>query len=370
MATNDKNMVLSQTKAVAHVTPRSLYLTLVTWTFSVFKSARVCGICRQYTQSCPTARSNIDGRGLASDSKKCRFMMVAARFCRARRATHSVLRLYQCQKRLLATGLCLVAFLVSTSAVRAAPDEPAGLRDSHTIIARGTIRVAITKFDLPAFHWRGASGDLVGPEIELARVIGRLLRVGVVFIDDCDTYDAVIDAVASGRADIGLSKLSQTPHRVLRVRFSRPYLTLRQAFLFNRTFVGQKAAGRAPDGALRKFNGTLGVTSNSEYADFARRNFPDAFISDFRTWEDSIESLANSRVDAVYGDEFEVRRALKKNPSLNVRFGSAAFDDLNSFLSIAICASCIRLQEFVNYQIAENRVPFSIAHLLAFEGAK
>ena len=272
-------------------------------------------------------------------------------------------------QQLLATWLCLVAVLVP-SAARSATDEPGGPRDSHTIIARGTIRVAITKFDLPAFHWRGASGELLGPEIELARVIGRLLRVGVVFVDDCPTFDAVIDAVASGRADIGLSKLSQTPYRVLRVRFSNPYLTLRQALLYDRAFIGQKAAGRAPDEALRKFSGTLGVTSKSEYVDFARRNFPDAFITEFRTWEDSLESLVNKRVDAVYGDEFEVRRALKKNPALNVRFGSAAFNDLSSFLSIAICASCIRLQEFVNYQIAENRVPFSIARLLTSEGAR
>jgi len=264
--------------------------------------------------------------------------------------------------------LCLLAALLPAAAC-AADDSPS-LKDSHSIIARGTIRVAITRFDLPAFHWRGTSGELLGPEIELARVIGRLLRVGVIFVDDCPTYDAVIDAVASGRADIGLSKLSQTPYRVLRVRFSNPYLTLRQAFLFDRASIGQKAAGRAPEQELRKFSGTLGVVAKSEYVDFARRNFLDARITEHQNWEDALEALVNNRLDAIYGDEFEVRRALKNDPSLNVRFGSAAFTDVNSFLSVAICSSCIRLQEFVNYQIAENRVPFSIARLLASEGAK
>jgi polar amino acid transport system substrate-binding protein len=269
---------------------------------------------------------------------------------------------------LLVTALCLVAVLIPMSAASA--DDSPTAKDSQTIIARGIIRVAITKFDLPGFHWREADGQLSGPEIELARVIGRLLRVGVVFVDDCPTFDAVIDAVVSGRADIGLSKLSQTPYRVLRVRFSNPYLTLRQAFLFDRAFVGQKAAGRHPEEELRKFSGTLGVVANSEYVDFARRNFADARITEHQTWEDALESLVNNRLDAIYGDEFEVRRALKKNPSLNVRFGTAAFTDVNSFLSVAICPSCIRLREFVNYQIAENRVPFSIARLLASEGAK
>jgi polar amino acid transport system substrate-binding protein len=238
-------------------------------------------------------------------------------------------------------------------------------KDSQAIIARGIIRVAITKFDLPAFHWRNTNGEVVGPEIDLARMIGRLLKVGVEFVDDCPTFDAVIDAVASGRADIGVSKLSQTPGRILRVRFSDPYLTLRQALLFDRIYIGKQAAGRAPEEELRKFSGTVGVIAKSEYVDFAQRNFPDSQVSELQTWEDSIEALENNRVDAIYRDEFEVRRVLKNNPALNVRFGSAALTDQKSFLSFAICETCSRLQEFINYQISENRVPFTLSGLIA-----
>jgi ABC-type amino acid transport substrate-binding protein len=258
-----------------------------------------------------------------------------------------------------------VLVLVPAFSAHAAEAEPSRPKDSQAIIARGIIRVAITKFDLPAFHWRDANGELTGPEIDLARVIGRLLKVGVEFVDDCATFEAVVDAVANGRADIGLSKLSQTPYRVLRGRFSNPYLTLRQAFLFDRVFVGAQAAGRPPEETLRKFSGTLGVIAKSEYVDFAQRNFPDAQVSELQTWDDSVEALMNNRVDAIYRDEFEIRRVLKKNPMLNVRFGSAAFTDLKSFLSIAICDTCVRLQEFINYQIAANQVPFALPTLLA-----
>lgn len=272
--------------------------------------------------------------------------------------------------RCLSIAPCVLAALISAASVHGADATPVGPKDSQAIIARGIIRVAITKFDLPAFHWRDAKGELTGPEIDLARVIGRSLKVGVEFVDDCATFDAVVDAVATGRADIGLSKLSQTPYRVLRVRFSNPYLTLRQAFLFDRAFVGTQAAGRPPEEALRKFSGTLGVIAKSEYVDFAQRNFPEAHVSELQNWDDSVQSLLNSRVDAIYRDEFEIRRVLKKAPTLNVRFGSVAFTDLKSFLSVAICDTCVRLQEFINYQIAENQVPFALTTMLATEAAK
>jgi polar amino acid transport system substrate-binding protein len=241
-------------------------------------------------------------------------------------------------------------------------------KDSQAIIARGIINVAITKFDLPAFHWRDSHGDLVGSEIELARLIGRLLKVGVQFIDDCPTFDAVIEAVASGKADIGVSKLSQTPNRILHVRFSDPYLVLRQALLFDRLFIGTQAAGRRPEDELRKFSGTIGVIAKSAFVDFAQRNFSEAQISEFQTWEDSIQALANDRVDAIYRDEFEVRRVLKNNPAFNVRFGSAAFTDQKSLLSVAVCDTCLRLQDFINYQIDDNRVAFALPSLLASPG--
>jgi len=272
--------------------------------------------------------------------------------------------------RRLALAVCLLVSLNLSAPAAAAEKDLASPKDIQSIMARGIIRVAITKFDLPAFHWRDASGELTGPEIDLVRLIGRSMKVGVEFIDDCSTFDAVIDAVASGRADIGISKLSQTPLRLLRVRFSDPYLTMRQAFLFDRIFVGAEAAGRPPEEVLRKFGGTIGVVAKSSYVDFAQRNFPEAQISELQTWEDAVEALLNGRVEALYRDEFEVRRVLKKDPSLNVRFGSAALSDVKSLLSIAICDTCTRLQEFVNYQIAENRVPFVLSRLLAVEAIK
>jgi ABC-type amino acid transport substrate-binding protein len=264
------------------------------------------------------------------------------------------------------SALLFLSIAATCTATQAQEPIP-GPKDTRTIIARGTLRVAITKFDLPAFHWRTPRGDLAGPEIELTRLIGRLLKVGVEFVDDCPTFESVVDAVASGRADIGVSKLSQTSTRILHVRFSEPYLVLRQAFLFNRATIGSLAEGRPPEVVLRSFNGAIGVITKSAYVEFAERNFPDAQIVEYQSWEDSIDALVNNRVDVLYRDEFEIRRLLKGDPALNVRFGSVAFTDQRAYLSFAVCETCVRLQQFINYQIADNRVPFALNSLLALQ---
>src|SRR5262245_19583088 len=81
-------------------------------------------------------------------------------------------------------------------------------RDLQSVIDAKVLRVAVTRFDLPAFHVRGADGAPTGSEIEMVQQIGRALGVGVQLIDSAESFDAVVDFVAAGRADIGVSKLS------------------------------------------------------------------------------------------------------------------------------------------------------------------
>jgi ABC-type amino acid transport substrate-binding protein len=231
-------------------------------------------------------------------------------------------------------------------------------------MASGTIRVALTRFDLPAFHQRRADGTIVGPEISLARQIAGALNVVPAFLDDAPSFDGVVDSVAAGRADIGISKLSQTYYRLVRVRFSDPYITLRHALLYNRAVVARAGQGRPPEEVFREFRSTIGVIGGSAYVDFGRRNFPAARIAEMANWDDAVKALRDGKVDAIYRDEFEVRRVLKLNPGLNVGYGAAIVTDRKAFLSIAICDTCSKLQEFINYHLADTRDSFTLHGLL------
>lgn len=227
------------------------------------------------------------------------------------------------------------------------------------------MRVGISHFDIPPFHRRRPNGTFVGKEIELAYRIARALNVEVAFVDDADTFDEVVKLVADGRADIGINALSQTFGAVATVRFSTPYMTLRHALLYNRTMVAQEANGGLPEDVLREFRGKLGIIEESPFAGFADQNFPWAPIVEYRTWDEAVEGLRNGEVDALYNNEFEVRRVLKNNPSLHVRYGAAVMKDKWAFLAIAICDTCAKLQEFINYFIIQTRASLSIKELLA-----
>ena len=161
------------------------------------------------------------------------------------------------------------------------------------------------------------------------------------------------------------SIISQTYYRLERVRFSTPYISLRHALLFNRASVAEISGGQAPDETLRTFNGRIGVIGRSAYVDFARRNFPRAQILERTNWDNAVAGLLDRSLDAIYRDEFEIKRLLKIRPALNVQFGAAVITDQHAYLSVAICDSCSKLQEFINYHLTQVQGIFTLPRLLA-----
>jgi polar amino acid transport system substrate-binding protein len=271
-------------------------------------------------------------------------------------------------------GLAGLAICAALTALRCGAQETSGragaVHDLQSIVDAKVLRVAVTRFDLPAFHVRRPDGTLAGAEIDMAEQIGRALGVKVEFVDDADSFDAVVDLVATDRSDIGVSKLSQTYRRLHRVRFSEPYIRLRHALLFNRSVIAQDAERRSPAEVLQGYSGRIGVIAGSAYVDFAKTNFPAATVVEVRTWEDVIAALLAGTVDAIYRDEFEIRRIVKNNPALNVKFGTAAITDQEALLSIAICDTCSKLQEFINYHVERTKNNWRLKSLLAAEQGK
>ncbi len=271
---------------------------------------------------------------------------------------------HPCRRYLVAAAV-LIVIVLGLSGRADAQTGTNRFHDIESIVASGVLRVGISRFDIPPFHRRRPNGLIEGKETELVHQIARALSVKVVFVDDADTFDEVIALVASDRADIALSALTQNFAAAKSVRFSAPYMTLRHALLYDRTMVAHEANGGAPEDVLREFRGRIGVIAASPFVAFSDRNFPWAVVTEYPTWEAAVIGLRGQDVDALYSNEYDVRRVLKDAPGLHVRYGAAAMNDKQAFLAVAICDFCTKLQEFINFYFAQNAVKFSIGELLS-----
>jgi Na+/H+-dicarboxylate symporter len=98
----------------------------------------------------------------------------------------------------------------------------------EAIRAHGTLRVGFVPDRLP-FAFRNGRQDLVGLDVELAHLLARDLGVKVEFA--AWPVLELLDALSSGRCDIGIGGAPVTPTRAVDTLFSEPYLDETLAFI-------------------------------------------------------------------------------------------------------------------------------------------
>jgi Na+/H+-dicarboxylate symporter len=112
------------------------------------------------------------------------------------------------------------------------PNEPILDR----IRARGILRVGFVQPRLP-FAFRNARQELVGFDVELAQMLARDLDVRAEFTEW--KVGDLIDAVSSGRSDLGIGGNAVTPGFAMRTLFSEPYLDETLAFIVKDHYRGR-----------------------------------------------------------------------------------------------------------------------------------
>lgn len=237
-------------------------------------------------------------------------------------------------------------------------------KDIGRIVARGEIVVAVLGSDAPPF-FQAVNGELTGTDIDMAREIGRELGVNVRFDRSAKSFNQVVEIVARGEADLGISKLSRTLARSQSVRFSAPYLSLEHALLINRLEFAKVARDQSVTSVLRNFKGSIGVIANSSFAGFAARNFPQARLVSYASWDEVVKAVQRGDVVAAYRDEFEVKRILKLNPTASLTLRSVTFKDLVDSLSVAVGIQDTVLLDFVNQYLAQRPEKMTVDTVLA-----
>ena len=125
-------------------------------------------------------------------------------------------------------------------------------------IARGELIVAVMSRDTVPFVYE-VDGKLMGVDIELAQQVSAELKVPIRFDRSVKIYDEVVELVAMGHADLGVSKLARTLKRAKYVLFSDPYMRLEHSLLINRLAFASVVRDQSVAQAVRNFNGKVFV---------------------------------------------------------------------------------------------------------------
>ncbi|MBX3660536.1 MAG: amino acid ABC transporter substrate-binding protein [Ramlibacter sp.] len=244
------------------------------------------------------------------------------------------------------------------------PDGRLLAPDIARIVTRGELVVAMLGANTPPFFYE-KNGEWVGLEVDLAKLIAEELGVKVRFNREAKTFNAVVDIIARGEADIAVSKLSRTLARAQVISFSQPYLTLNHALILNRVKFAQFARDRALPQVIRGFTGTIGVIAKSSFSYYAKRNFPNAKVMEYPSWDDVLKALERGDVIGAYRDEFEVKRLLKIDPTASLVLRTVTFKDLEDTLGIAVGIRDQVLLAFINEFLVQRTDKLNINKVLA-----
>ena len=248
--------------------------------------------------------------------------------------------------------ILIMLFLMLSTAVSAqlptstAPIPP----DIAAIKKKNVLIIAMTKKDVPPF-FSGEGDNIRGLDVEIARRIGAVIGVPVQFRRDAESFAEVVEQVRTGGADIAVSKLSITGPRLLTVRFSDPYIKLKQAMIINRLWLSQNSQGREVHEVLRTFNGKISFIKNSSYDTFARANFPKAVYTPEDSWDTIINNVTNGVIAAGYRDEFEIKKISFEKPEAAITTKTVTISDSIDNIAVAVNYNSTHLLSIVNHVI-------------------
>ena len=238
------------------------------------------------------------------------------------------------------------------------PPELERIRD------RGKLVVAVLGVDNPPFFMTLADGQLGGLDIELAKSLAQQLEVDLEINRSAETFDQVVDQVYHREADLAISKISRTLTRGQRVRFSRPYLSMRQGLLVNRLQLAQQSQNRRTTEAIRALAGPVGVIQNSSYVGFLRQKFPQATVVEMPTWEDAVQAVSQGDLLAAYRDELEVKKVMLVKPDASLSLQTVALTDAQDHLAMVLPWDSTHLLSWVDLYLETQGRTYTVDTVL------
>lgn len=180
------------------------------------------------------------------------------------------------------------------------------------VLAQETYIVAS---DIPwaPFEMITDGGEFFGFDLDLMRAVA--ITAGFEIEIQNIAFDAIVETVRTGRADIGASGVTILEERELSIDFSIPYYLSNQAVVIQKGSdlnIVTALAGLGPNGAVGAQNGTTGLWWIEALQEFG----VSVDLRGYETYPAAILDLVNGRIDAVVQDEPASAASISSYPEL------------------------------------------------------
>lgn len=246
---------------------------------------------------------------------------------------------------------------------RKLPDSAQLAPELQAIRARGYLIVAMIAEDQYPFLYVDGKGDLVGVDVSMARDISRRLGVGLRFDREAKTFDALVDRLATGAADIAISKFTATLPRAQRVLFTQPYINLRQTLLVNRTKIAELHAEPNDPTIINQPGRRVGVLAGSSYVDFAQQRFPRADLVEMDDPDEMFAMVVDGDLIAYLYDEPVIKRLVQNRPESLLYVDMQLAQDQLDPIAMAVPWSSSWLHQWLNLYLDLNNVQWTVEQL-------
>jgi len=233
----------------------------------------------------------------------------------------------------LFTALCIVC-----GAFAQAQSEDS--RALQRIVNTGKIRVGMSGDQAP-FNMKSRSGELIGFEVDLSRMMAQSMGVSVEYVTK--PFPELLPALKKGDVDIAMSGMSITAERSLDAVFVGPYMMSGKSLLTNDDRLAD--VSRTED--INQANLTLAALRNS--TSIRAKRLPIARLVTVESYDEGVRLILEEKVDALIADMPACALAVLRYPEANLSTLSAPF-------TVEPIGIAVRANELSSQSLLENYV--------------
>jgi polar amino acid transport system substrate-binding protein len=196
---------------------------------------------------------------------------------------------------LIKTAACAVlatTMALGAPAVAAAHDEGGVL---SRIVKSGEFRVGMSGSQ-PPFCVKSKSGELIGYEVELAKLLANAMGVELKIVEK--PFGQLQGALEAGEVDAVMSGMTMTPERNVRFAFVGPYMVSGKSILTTSTALAAIDEASDIDQSDIKLAALAGSTSQK----FVEKVIPKAKLTTTSDYDEGVKAVMDGTVDAMVAD--------------------------------------------------------------------